>query len=673
MAIVSGGRAGGTPGLPWTALGAKATAADGGRTIGVAPTEDGAWLHTGFQKLAGSVTGRGLVLVSTEPGGEGQLRLGATAVERIEPAFWLPGDPGFAYSSRLDFPATGTVAVGEKTASFFRRGITEEYSVSADGVRQDFILTERPCGQGPLLVTLDLEGATGQASPDGVRLTLGSGRVLAYTRLHVTDGAGRELAAEMEVPSPGQLAIRVDDANAVYPVRIDPTFSDADWVSMNPGAPDSGVLDRPSALAVRGSELFAGGSFLTVPGVGGVNHIARWNGSTWSALGTGTNDTVNALAVSGNDLYVGGYFTLAGGVPGTNRIAKWNGTTWSALGTGVAGADAAVHALAVSGSTVYAGGFFSSAGGVPAANIAKWDGSAWSALGAGVTDTVWALAASGSTVYAGGDFLFATGVSGTAYIAKWNGTAWSGLGNGVNDEVNALALNGSDLYVGGDFSAALGVGGTAYIAKWNGSAWSSLGTGMNDIVEAIAVNGTDVYAGGDFTQAGGVPANNIAVWNGSAWSAIGSGVNDSVWALAAGGGNVFAGGIFTTAGGKSSPYLARLNTGGSAAADQDGDGLPDFAETYFGTSASVPNGWPVTVTRTGSQIVLRWPEANPAGVTVTPQWSPDLVTWLASGQTANGIAARTLAVSSPAAGQKQAALDPTGLPWAFLRLSLAKP
>ena len=43
-----------------------------------------------------------------------------------------------------------------------------------------------------------------------------------------------------------------------------------------------------------------------------------------------------ALAVSGTDLYAGGYFTTAGGVP-ANCIAKWNGSAWSALGSGMSG------------------------------------------------------------------------------------------------------------------------------------------------------------------------------------------------------------------------------------------------------------------------------------------------------------------------------------------------
>jgi hypothetical protein len=43
------------------------------------------------------------------------------------------------------------------------------------------------------------------------------------------------------------------------------------------------------------------------------NHIAKWDGSSWAALGSGIGGTVLALAVSGSDLYAGGQFTTAGG------------------------------------------------------------------------------------------------------------------------------------------------------------------------------------------------------------------------------------------------------------------------------------------------------------------------------------------------------------------------
>jgi hypothetical protein len=77
--------------------------------------------------------------------------------------------------------------------------------------------------------------------------------------------------------------------------------------------------------------------------------------------------SLNALAMSGSDLYAGGDFTKAGGNP-ASRIAKWNGTNWTALGSGLNGT---VRALAVSGSDLYVGGSFTTAGGKTAAYIAR--------------------------------------------------------------------------------------------------------------------------------------------------------------------------------------------------------------------------------------------------------------------------------------------------------------
>jgi len=121
---------------------------------------------------------------------------------------------------------------------------------------------------------------------------------------------------------------------------------------------------------------------------------------------------VLALAVSGTNLYAGGWFTAAGGVT-ANNIAKWDGSAWSALGSGM---DWDVLALTVSGNTLYAGGYFTTAGGVSANCVAKWDGSAWSALGSGMDGFivavegpfVSALAGDGSGhLFVGGYFYFA--------------------------------------------------------------------------------------------------------------------------------------------------------------------------------------------------------------------------------------------------------------------------
>jgi hypothetical protein len=340
---------------------------------------------------------------------------------------------------------TGKVSAEDKLVRFARPGLTEEYSVSVDGVRQDFVIESPPLNPqrstlnqsaGHLRVELALSGARAEAAAGGARLRLeGSRRVLAYSRLRVEDATGRQLTARLEVLSPDRLAVTVADANATYPVRIDPTFSDADWVSLG-----SGMNGNVRALAVIGTDLYAGGYFTTAGGVT-ANGIAKWNGLAWSALGSGMSDylsgqsgCVNALAVSGTDLYAGGDFTSAGGVP-ANYVAKWDGSAWSALGSGVSGGLGAVWALAVSGTNLYATGYFTNAGGVPANHIAKWDGSAWSALGSGLDQPAYALAVSGTNLYAG-----------AGGVAEWNGNAWSAFGGswiGVGPPPYAPVVNAS--------------------------------------------------------------------------------------------------------------------------------------------------------------------------------------------------------------------------------------
>ncbi|WP_083937653.1 Ig-like domain-containing protein [Hymenobacter aerophilus] len=336
----------------------------------------------------------------------------------------------------------------------------------------------------------------------------------------------------------------------------------AKWNGTSWSALGTGLNDQVSALVVDGSgNLYAGGSFTTAGG-GPANRVAKWNGTSWSALGTGVNDFVNAVATDGNgNVYAGGNFTTAGGVP-ANRVAKWNGTSWSALSTGL---NASVAALAVDGSgTIYAGGFFTTAGGVEVNHVAKWNGTSWSALGAGLYNDVVALAVDrNGNLYAASGFFSSVPGTEDSNIAKWNGTSWSTLGTGTSEQVSALAVDGSgNLYAGGLFTTAGGVR-VSHLAKWNGTSWSALGTGLNKFVYALAVDGSgNVYAGGAFSAAGGTTASYIAKWNGTSWSALGTGagLNQSVITLAVdGNGNVYAGGLFTTAGGTVANRVAKWN------------------------------------------------------------------------------------------------------------------
>jgi len=352
---------------------------------------------------------------------------------------------------------------------------------------------------------------------------------------------------------------------ATLTINDSPGSQGQSWTNLG-----SGMNSLVNALACdTNGQLYAGGGFTTAGGVA-VKKIAKWDGTSWTNLGSGMMtytqvwyQGVYALAYDINgQLYAGGYFTNAGDVT-ANYIAKWDGTSWTNLGSGM---NWYVKTLAFDNNgRLYAGGWFNTAGGVAANSVAKWDGRSWTNLGSGINYWVNALACDTSgQLYAGGYFTNAGGVSANR-IAKWDGTSWANLGNGMSHEVYALACDtAGQLYAGGEFTNAGGISAN-YIAKWNGTSWTNLGSGMSSYVKALAFDTAgQLYAGGDFTTAGGVPANYIAKWDGTSWTNLGSGMNGSVSSLVVcADGYLYAGGSFTTASGVPANYVAKWSLSGA--------------------------------------------------------------------------------------------------------------
>jgi hypothetical protein len=295
------------------------------------------------------------------------------------------------------------------------------------------------------------------------------------------------------------------------------------WSALGSGVGTGGSQVHALAFDAKGN-LYAGGQFGEAGGAR-ANCIAKWDGSAWSALGAGIGPApgawVNALACDTNgNLYAGGDFGTAGGV-NIQAIAKWDGKTWSALGSGIAGT---VYALACDAKgNLYAGGDLYFGGVDNGPNLAKWDGSAWSSLGSLTINhyainglpTPWvrALAVDGSgNLYAGGWFESAGSIFATN-IAKWNGSTWAALGPGIDLQVWALAVDSSgNLYAGGDFTSAGGASAHS-VARWDGSGWSALGSGVAGFawVSAMAPDGLgNLYVGGTFTTAGTQACTNFA-------------------------------------------------------------------------------------------------------------------------------------------------------------------
>lgn len=544
--------AGETGMIPAEQIGAEVQKQCRGARVDITPMRDGAFLRSDFQKLGGAARNDGLWLTSMENDAGDRFRVLASAVGRQGQA-------------PLSLPRCGSVQTTGDMVRYVRSQVVEEYSVSVDGVRQDFVVLERPTGQGPLGLHLEVSGAAAELAGDRVKLTLErSRRTLAYHRLQVTDATGRALSAHMEALAADRLSVVVDDTAATYPVRVDPTYSDEDWASLASTAEGSGV----HAIAVDATgNIYVGGHFTSIDNVAVVN-VAKWNGSEWAPLGSGVGDgyadSVSALAIIGGDLYVGGRFQTVGNGVAASNIARWNGSAWSPLGSGV---DDSVLALSVIGTDLYAGGEFSEADGITVRHVAKWNGTAWSALGLGFGDgrEVRALAVMGGELYAGGDFVTladdeddheAVRVNG---IARWDGSHWAPLGSGLDGQVHALAVKDGALYVGGSFSTAGGVS-ARNIAKWSGGVWSALGEGMSGGVLALVVSGSELFAGGDFPSIFGPWTDRLARWNGSLWAIPETQVDDSIVVMAAdASGHLFVGGRFSSVGSVESPMIAQLN------------------------------------------------------------------------------------------------------------------
>lgn len=308
------------------------------------------------------------------------------------------------------------------------------------------------------------------------------------------------------------------------------------WSTLGAGIQPGSPVWSPyfvSALAVLSNgELVAAGTF-TMAGNAAASNIARWNGSSWSALGAGTNGPAYALAVQSNgDLLVGGQFTTAGGVPAAN-IARWNGSGWAAVGGGLAGLVWAIEELP-NGDTV--------AGGLFPGRVSRWNGSSWSVLGSPpVNGLSLAVMPNGDVVAAGPG------------LARWNGTAWFTFpGTAGWQSVNrVLVLANQDLLAGGYLSSG------ASMARWNGFTWLPL-SGFTPNVTSLAEPLPEVlFAGGERTVAAS-GASGLARWNGTGWVPAIGGSNGAARALTLlTEGSLVAGGVFNALGGASANLVAR--------------------------------------------------------------------------------------------------------------------
>ena len=297
------------------------------------------------------------------------LREGVTVALDEERAAWSLRALGYGSALAPVAPAAPRPAANRVE---YRRGtLTEWYSNGPLGLEQGFTLKSRPVrrAHGPLTLSLSFSGSLDASLEAGDRSLVLSSRgrpVLGYRGLTATDAAGRDLPARLELAH-GSVLLRIDDANARYPIVIDPFVQKA-TLKASDGTPDDGfglpvaisggtIVVGAKDAAVGGVEPFAGAAYVFVKPPGG------WAGTVAEAAKLIPSDSFSnmmfgfTVSVSGDTAVVGTWLEDTAYVY-VKPAAGWAGTLTESARLTPSTANASgdqVHSVAIDGDTVVYG------------------------------------------------------------------------------------------------------------------------------------------------------------------------------------------------------------------------------------------------------------------------------------------------------------------------------
>lgn len=260
---------------------------------------------------------------------------------------------------------------------------------------------------------------------------------------------------------------------------------------------------RVWCMAEMNNELYVGGEFTMIGGVV-ANHIAKWNGSSWSAVGAGLNDVVSCMIVHNNKLYVG-----HGNYANNNDIEVWDGSTWAVALPGVVAHDFCLFNGQVIAATT--------------TGLKIGSSQTWSNYG---------TQGGAGRVCVYNNEVYATNSFGNG-ISKWNGTTWVDVAGSVASppEVYCMEVFNNKLIVGGRISSLGGI--TVYdIAQYDGNSWSNVGfqdgwSGGSSpgLVTDLCVDGNFLYIlsfPGYWSNNNGGYWSGINKWDGLVWQNVGA-------------------------------------------------------------------------------------------------------------------------------------------------------
>jgi PKD repeat protein len=431
-------------------------------------------------------------------------------------------------------------------------GIQESYAAGPLGIEQGFTLARRAAGKGPLTLALSLRGSLhGVRSGSQVEFVGATGQPrLHYSGLSAIDAAGRHLPAWLEV-SGGRLLVRVADAGARYPVRIDPLIEQGEALTPNEDSSYS-QFGYSVALSADGDTALVGARGVSSR-VGEAWVFIR-SGSTWTQQGaklTGTGEIGKGEFGSSVALSADGDTALIG-APGENGnvggawVFTRSGSTWTQHGGKLTGGGevgegqfGASVALSADSLTALIGGPYDD-GSAGSAWIFTRSGATWTQQGeklaandeSGLQESLlgWsvALSADGNTALIGGwgDNHF----TGAAWVFTRSGSTWTQQGAKLTVSTGpqpwfgyrvALSADGDTALIGAPSDvgeSGEGNPGAAWVFTRSGSTWTQ-GEKLSPPRENLSPEfgyGVALSANGDTALIGG-PTDGPGYGTGSAW------------------------------------------------------------------------------------------------------------------------------------------------------------
>ena len=246
-----------------------------------------------------------------------------------------------------------------------RDGITEWFVNGHQALEQGFTIERRPDGKGAIRIELMLNGELVPRVESSTALVFEKDGekegtpLLRYHGLKAWDAAGRVLTSWMEAAG-RRVSLVVDDADAVYPVTVDPYLAQAklvpedavggDWVGIS--------------VAIDGNTALVGATGAVGGASDGAVYVFVRNGAAWEQQAKlvrppGDPDTEafgEHIALSGDTAVIGTVRPVIPGGAGAIYVSTRIGASWSApVLLDFQPYDSFGDSIAIDGDTIVAG------------------------------------------------------------------------------------------------------------------------------------------------------------------------------------------------------------------------------------------------------------------------------------------------------------------------------